>query len=257
MKKAMFVIRTRNGFERVSGYITDDGKHGIDKRGGKCDAHKQFWYITDIPTGLSFDNQAYKTRKDAIADISRLDGVCEARKLRESKAYGEAVAKMSEFNGVKSESEGKKMTKTNAKAKANTKAKANNNKALEKENKELKKELEILKKQIEELTRVEKTTIDNFDVEGYMASRDNNARITAELVEALENTEGLTVTRKGADGWVYVAGKTADDTRTRKDIFKTMGFRWSGKESAWFLAPYPLASGKRWASKKARANANA
>ena len=148
------------------------------------------------------------------------------------------------------------MAKTNTKAKAT--AKADKSKALEKENKALKKELEILKKQVEELTRIEKVTIDTFDVEGYMASRDDGARITPELVEALENTEGLTVTRKGKDEWLYVGGKTEADTKERKDIFKTMGFRWSANENAWFIAPYPLRSKKAWGAKKARkAMANA
>ena len=105
------------------------------------------------------------------------------------------------------------MAKTNTKAKASAKtAKADTNKALEKENKALKKELEILKKQIEELTRVEKVNIDSFDVEGYMASRDDSNRITPELVEALENTECLTVSRKGKDEWLYVSGATEADT---------------------------------------------
>ena len=91
-----------------------------------------------------------------------------------------------------------------------------------------------------------------------MASRDNTDRITDGLVEALENTDGLVVTRKGEDKWLYVQGKTEADTKERKEIFKAMGFRWSGKECAWFLAPYPLANGKRYAQRKARkASANA
>lgn len=245
MKKTNFVIRTSNGFQNVEGYITNDSMHGIDKRNNA-------WYLTELATGYSFDSTAYKSRKDAFVDIERVENVVNARGLRDSENYKKAVEELKKFKGVDTESEGKEMAKTNTKAKAKADT---NNKALEKENKALKKELEILKKQIEELTRVEKTTIDTFDVEGYLASRDNSARITAELVEALENTEGLTVTRKGKDGWVYVSGKTEDDTRNRKDIFKAMGFRFSANEKAWFLAPYPLRSAKAWGAKKARATA--
>lgn len=230
------------GFQSVNGYITEDGKHGIDKRNNA-------WHLTDIATGIALSGESYKTRNSAIGDIARAESVITQRACRESERYSKAVAELNKFKGVDTESEVKKM------AKANTTAPKRNN--YKKQNEELKREIEILKKQIEELGRVEKTTIDTFDVEGYLNTRDNSARITPELVEALENTEGLTVARKGKDEWLYVSGKTADDTKNRKDIFKAMGFRWSGKENAWFIAPYPLANGKRWASKKAKANATA
>ena len=245
MKKTNFVIRTNKGFQSVEGYITNDSMHGIDKRNNA-------WYLTELATGYSFDSTAYKSRKDAFVDIERVENVVNARGLRDSEDYKKAVEELKKFKGVDTESEGKEMAKTNTKAKAKADT---NNKALEKENKALKKELEILKKQIEELTRVEKTTIDTFDVEGYLASRDNSARITDELVAALENTEGLTVSRKGKDAWLYVSGATEADTKERKDIFKAMGFKWSAPEKSWFIAPYPLRSKKAWGAKKARATA--
>lgn len=248
MTKGTFVISTNMGFQRVDGYITENGKHGLDKRNNA-------WHLTDIATGIALSPASYKTRKAAIEDIARAESVITARGCRDNERYAKAVAELNKFKGVDKESEVKKMAKTNKKAEVKATAPKRNN--YKKQNEELKREIEILKKQVEELTRVEKTTIDTFDVEGYLNTRDNSARITPELVEALENTEGLTVTRKGKDEWLYVSGKTADDTKNRKDIFKAMGFRWSGKENAWFIAPYPLANGKRWASKKAKANATA
>ena len=249
MTKANFIIRTGEGFVGVEGYITADGLHGIDKRDNA-------WHLTDIPTGIALSGTSYKTRKSAIEDISRAESVITARGCRDNEKYAKAVAELNKFKGVDKESEVKKMAKTNTKAKADTTAPKRTN--YKKQNEELKREIERLKKQIEGLTKVEKTNIDSFDVEAYMASRDNTNRITEALVEALKNTEGLVVTLKGSDNWLYVSGKTADGTKSRKDIFKTMGFRWSGKENAWFLAPYPLANGKRWAAKKAsKASANA
>lgn len=246
MTKGIIAIKNGKGFENVEGYITADGKYGLVK-------HGKVWNITDIPTGLALSGAVFKTRKEAIGDIARAEEVITSRGVRETEAYKRAVKELKKFKGVVEESEVKKMAKTNT-AKAEPKAKRNNYK---KQVEELKKEIEILKKQIERTAEVEKITIDTFDVEGYLNTRDNSARITTALVEALENTEGLTVTRKGKDEWLYVSGKTAEDTKNRKDIFKAMGFRWSGKESAWFIAPYPLANGKRWANKKARANATA
>ena len=114
--------------------------------------------------------------------------------------------------------------------------------------------------------KVEKTTLDTFDVEGYVNTRDNQHRITAELIEAIANTKGLKgvfknsakqVVEFSGSEWLYVSGETEADTKERKDIFKAMGFKWSAPEKSWVLAPYPIASKKRWANKKARAMANA
>lgn len=252
MTKATITIRTRKGFDSVEGYITSDGLHGIDKRG-------KAWYITDLASGIGLNGVGFAKRKDAEASIAEIEKAIEEKKVRESSKYIKSCEELhkhlsKEVAEIKTESEDKTMS-TNTKAKANTSPKRNNYKA---ENEALKKEIEILKKQLEELTRVEKVTIDSFDVEGYIASRDNSNRITPELVEALENTKGLTVTRKGKDEWLYVSGATEADTKERKDIFKAMGFRWSANESAWFIAPYPLRSKKAWGAKKARkAAANA
>ena len=107
--------------------------------------------------------------------------------------------------------------------------------------------------QVEELTRVEKITIDTFDVEGYVNTRDNQHRITAELIEAIANTKGLKgvfknsakqVVEFSGSEWLYVSGETEADTKERKDIFKAMGFKWSAPEKSWVLAPYPIASKK-------------
>lgn len=272
MLKQEFIIKNRDGFEKVTGYVTEDGKYGIDKRNGTCQPSKQFWYITDIPTGLAVDGNAYTTRKDAVADIERLEALCKTRKLRETKGYQDAITKLNEFKGIK---EAKTMAKkTNKSEKANAKAKANkpNETArLEGENTALRKEIELLKAQIEALQpkaekpkatakkptekTTPKATIDEFDVAKYLEARDNKARITPELVEAFENTADLKVERKGSDEWLYITGKTEEATRSRREIFKALGMRWSGKQNAWFLAPYPLANGKRWAAKKARATA--
>ena len=268
MKKQEFTIRVMKGFQSVNGYVTDDGKFGIDKRDGGV------WHITDIPTGLAVDNSTYKTRKEAVADIERLEETCKDKKLRETAGYKEAVSKLNEFNGIKTESEDKKMAKTNKSAKANTKAKANkpNDTArLEGENVALRKEIEPLKAQIEALQpkaekpkakavkptkkTTPKATIDTFDVAKYLESRDNSARITPELVEAFKNTADLKIEIRGADGWLYVTGKTIESTKSRMDIFKALGMRFSGREKAWFLAPYPLRSRKSWGAKKARAAA--
>lgn len=237
---------------------------------------KGHWYITDLATGMNVIKTPYATLKDA-----KSVGLDEAKKnltnamVTKPDAYADLVTAFNKIMGKddtakdNKESEGKKMAKTNTKAKAEpkksapkksaSKAKsAPKDNALEKENKALKKELEILKKQLEELTRIEKVNIDSFDVEHYMATRDNSDRITPELVEALENTDGLVVTRKGDDKWLYVSGKTEADTKERKEIFKAMGFRWSAPEKAWFIAPYPLRNKKAWGAKKARkASANA
>ena len=251
MTKATFTIRTRKGFDSVEGYITSDGLHGIDKRG-------KAWYITDLASGIALNGVGFPKRKDAEASIAELEQTISDKKVRETSNYIKACEELNKHLGkeiakVKAESEGKTMAKTTSKV---TKA------TLEAENKALKAEIEALKKLIEQREELDKAvsklTIDTFDVEGYMASRDDSARITPELVEALENTEGLTVTRKGKDEWLYVSGKTEADTKERKDIFKAMGFRWSANESAWFIAPYPLRSKKAWGAKKARkANATA
>lgn len=233
MKKSNFVIRERDGFREVSGYVTDDGKYGIDHREGYCEPNKKFWRITDIATGMSPNGQAYSTRKKAMADIEDVDA--KMAKIRDSKRYEEIVNAMNEFKGVKT------MKTKETKAKANTKAKAKKPTQkeiiarLEKENAELKARLESLE------TPASKG-IETFDVEGYLASRDNEHRITPELVKALKETEGLKVETRGKDKWVYVTG----ETKPLKDIFKALGFRWSGKETAWFLAPYPLKSPKRF-----------
>ena len=258
MKKQEITIRLNDGIAKVNGYV--DRGVGIhrDYRNDKE------WVITDLRTGMGCFNKHFATRKEAEANIEGALKNLENIKVRRPDCYEDCVKAFNKMTGKKANTEvktdkgDKKMAKTNTKAKAKANAKADNSKALENENKALKKELEILKKQLEELTRVEKVNIDSFDVEGYMASRDNNARITPELVEALENTEGLVVTRKGKDEWLYVSGKTEADTKDRKDIFKAMGFRFSANDKAWFLAPYPLRSMKSWGAKKARkAAANA
>ena len=240
MTKGIITIKTNNGFENVEGYITADGKHGLIKRNG-------VWNITDIPTGIALSGAVFKTRKAAIEDIARAEKVITERGLRDTEQYKKAVKELNNHKGIK-ESEVKKMAKTNTNTEG--KAKRNNYK---KQVEELKKEIEILKKQIEKASEVEKPTIDTFDVEAYLSTRDNSSRITKELIEALDNTSDLDLVFKGKDGWLYVSG----NTKERKDIFKAMGFRWSGKESAWFIAPYPLANGKRWANKKAKAMATA
>lgn len=261
MRKATIAIRTNKGIVKVNGY--EDRGVGIHRD----NLNEKEWVITDLATGLGCCREHFATRKEAEAHIGIALANLESVKAKQTERYADLVRGFNELMGkkdntnteIKAEREGKKMAKTTSKkASAKVNTKADNSKAIEKENKALKKEIEILKKQIEELTRVEKVNIDSFDVEGYMASREDTNRITAELVEALENTEGLVVTRKGADEWLYVSGKTADDTRKRKDIFKAMGFRWSANESAWFIAPYPLRSKKAWGAKKARkANASA
>ena len=274
MLKQEFIIRRQQGFEKVTGYVTEDGKYGIDKRKGECQPNKDFWYITDIPTGLLMDSNAFTTRKAAVADIARLDALCTDKKLRETAKYKDALAELNEFKGIKTESEDKKMAKTNKSAKANAKAKANkpNETArLEGENVALRKEIEMLKAQIQALQpkaekpkakavkptkkTTPKATIDTFDVAKYLESRDNSARVTPELVKAFENTDDLKIEIRGADGWLYVTGKTIESTKSRMDIFKALGMRFSGREKAWYLAPYPLRSRKSWSAKKARAGA--
>lgn len=260
-------IRTNNGIKNVDGYTVKGFGIHKDNKG---------YTITDLATGMRVIKTPYATLKDAKSvGIVEAEKNLTALKVAKFEAYNELVEAFNKVTGKGNvenvEKKGaKKMTKATTKAKAETKksapkksapkksaSKAKDN-TLEKENKALKKELEILKKQLEELTRIEKVNIDTFDVEQYLATRDNTNRITKELVEALENTKGLVITRKGADEWLYVQGKTEADTKERKEIFKAMGFRWSGKENAWFIAPYPLANGKRYAARKARkASANA
>lgn len=245
MKKTSYIIKTREGFERVEGYITDDGKHGIHNR-------DKAWYITDIPTGIALQGVGFAKRKEAEASIKELEQAVKSKKIRESAKYKDAVKELKDYMGnskseVKTESEDKTMaTKTNT-----TKAKRTNYKA---ENEALKKEIEILKKQIEGLTRVEveKTTLDTFDVEGYLSKRDDTNRITSELVEAITNTKGLSATREGKDEWLFVRGDSEEATKSRKDIFKAMSFKWSPNHNAWILAPYPIRSKKAWGARKAR-----
>lgn len=255
------IVRTNNGLKTVQGYTVKGFGIHKDTKG---------YTITDLATGMRIIKTPYATLKDAKSvGIEEAEKNLTALKVAKLEAYNELVEafnKVTNKETAKVEKKGeKKMAKTTTKAKADTKKSAPKKSAtkakdntLEKENKALKKELEILKKQLEELTRIEKVNIDTFDVESYLTTRDNTNRITKELVEALENTKGLVVTRKGADEWLYVKGKTEADTKERKEIFKAMGFRWSGKENAWFIAPYPLANGKRYAARKARkASANA
>ena len=279
MKK--FNVMRKQGISSVEGYIFDG--FGIHKEG-------KGWYVTDLATGMIAVKLPYATLKGA-----KSVGIEEAKKnltkikVAKIEVYNEYVNAFNKaVERINKESEGKKMTKTakksaKASTKVNTKAKkesegkkmAKTTKSNEVE--ELKKEVEMLKASIEALTnalntpkveskpaeekpkakraRKPKVTIDTFDVEAYMSARDNNDRITEELVKALENTKGLNITRKGEDKWLYVKGETEADTKERKDTFKAMGFRWSGKENAWFIAPYPLANGKRWAAKKARKSA--
>lgn len=264
MKKQEIAVRTNEGIVRVNGYVD----RGVGIHRDIC--NEKEWVVTDLASGLGCFNKHFATRKEAEANIEGALKNIENVKGKDPERYEGLVKGFDELTGksntnVKTESEGKKMAKTNAKAKAS--AKADNNKALEKENKALKKELEILKKQLDELTRVEKTSIDTFDVEGYMASRDNMHRITEELVEAIGNTKGLKFVFKNANKevvpfsgteWLYVSGETEADTKERKDIFKAMSFKWSAPEKAWVLAPYPIRSKKAWGAKKARkAMANA
>lgn len=259
MKKAVVEVRTSDGIVKVDGYVNGDFGIHRDIRNNKE------WVVTDLNSGLGCFNKHFKTRKEAEANIEGAIANIESIKAKNPDRYAELVEGFNKLTGKKvntkanTESEGKKMAKTNT-----TKAKRNNYKA---ENEALKKELEILKKQIEELTRVEKTSIDTFDVEGYMASRDNMHRITDELVEAIGNTKGLKFVFKNANKeivpfsgteWLYVSGETEADTKERKDIFKAMSFKWSAPEKAWVLAPYPIRSKKAWGAKKARkASANA
>ena len=245
MTKGFITIRTNEGFKNVEGYITADGKHGLIKHGNA-------WNITDIPTGIALSGAMFKTRKAAIEDIARAEKVITERGLRDTEQYKKAVKELSNHKGIK-ESEVKKMAKTNTESKV----KRNNYK---KQNEELKKEIEILKKQIEEMGKVEKTNIDTFNIEDYMASRDNLHRITPELIEALENTKGLRIEFRNSNKevvpfsgteWLYVFGETEADTKERKDMFKAMSFKFSA-EKAWVLAPYPIRSKKAWGAKKAR-----
>lgn len=259
MKKQEIAVRTNDGIVRVNGYV--DRGLGIhrDIRNDKE------WVVTDLNTGMGCFNKHFATRKEAEAHIGDALKNLESVMVKRPDCYADCVKAFNKLTGKKdnskanTESEGKKMANTNTKAKASAKtAKADNNKALEKENKALKKELEILKKQLDELTRVEKVNIDSFDVEGYLASRDNTNRITPELVEAIANTEGLSVSREGKDEWLFVRGESEEATRSRKDIFRAMSFKWSPNHNAWILAPYPLRSKKAWGAKKARkASANA
>lgn len=265
MKKQEIAVRTSNGIVMVNGYAVKGIGIHRDIRNDKE------WVITDLKTGMGCFNKHFATRKDAEAHIDMALKNLESLMVKRPDCYADCVKAFNKLTGNKDnskankESEGKKMAKTNTKAKAS--AKVDTNKALEKENKALKKELEILKKQVEELTRVEKTTLDTFDVEGYLASRDNMHRITDELVDAISNTKGLTFVFKNANKevvpfsgteWIYVSGETEADTKERKDIFKAMSFKWSAPEKAWVLAPYPLRSKKAWGAKKARkASANA
>lgn len=265
MKKQEIAVRTNDGIVRVNGYV--DRGVGIHRD----IRNEKEWVVTDLNTGMGCFNKHFATRKEAEAHIGDALKNLESIMVKRPECYADCVKAFNKLTGKKDnakinkESEGKKMAKTNTKAK--TSAKADNNKALEKENKALKKELEILKKQLEELTRVEKVNIDSFDVEGYLASRDNMHRITEELVEAIGNTKGLSFVFKNAKKevvpfsgteWIYVSGETEADTKERKDIFKAMSFKWSAPEKAWVLAPYPIRSKKAWGAKKARkASANA
>lgn len=259
MKKAVIEVRTSDGIVKVNGYV--NGGVGIhrDIRNNKE------WVVTDLNSGLGCFNKHFKTRKEAETNIEGAIANIEGIKAKNPDRYGELVEGFNKLTGKKvntkanTESEGKKMAKTNTtKAKA---VKPETKAQLKELNEALKREIEILKKQIESFesaVKVESITIDTFDVEGYMASRDDSNRITPELVEAFENTKGLTVIRKGKDEWLYIKGETEADTKERKDIFKAMGFRWSANENAWFIAPYPLRSKKAWGAKKARkAMANA
>lgn len=243
MKKQEIAVRTNEGIVRVNGYV--DRGVGIhrDIRNSKE------WVVTDLASGMGCFNKHFATRKEAEANVEgALKNIANV-KSKNPERYERLIKGFNELMGntnteVKTESEGKTMAKTNT-----TKAKRNNYKA---ENEVLKREIEILKKQVEELTRVEKTNIDSFDVEGYLASRDNNNRITPELVEALVNTKGLSVSREGKDEWLFVRGETVEDTKSRKDIFRAMSFKWSPNHNAWILAPYPIRSKKAWGAKKAR-----
>ena len=247
-------IRTNKGFQTVNGYIVGD--FGIHKVG-------KTWVVTDLATGCKANGTDFTTLKDAKAA-----GVEEAAKniatVKSTKAetYKELVKAFKDNAKVNAkankESEGKKMAKT-SKAKASTKKSAPKKSAAKDTNADviarLERENAELKARLKALEEPEIKGIDKFDVEGYLATRENDKRVTPELVKAFEETGDLNVEVRGKDGWLYVTGTTEDATKSRRDMFKAMGFRWSGTEKAWFLAPYPLASSKRWASKKARATA--
>jgi hypothetical protein len=262
MKKQQFVVRSTAGFEVVEGYVTDDGRYGIDKRKGTCQPNKEFWYLSDVPSGLALDGSGYKTRKAAEAAIEGIEERITQGKLRESDKYKARVEEINEYkksNGIKETAEeDKKMakqTRTNTdKVKAMESKVLDASKTIEQQRAEIAqlkakiKELEKLVKEYgdiidslrEDEAEPEIKGIDAFDIEGYMATRDNTNRITDELVKAFEETEGLKVERRGKDGWLYITGETEDDTRSRKDIFNALHMRWSGKQGAWFMTPYPV-----------------
>ena len=286
MKKAILNIRTNDGIKEVNGYVISKD-FGMVKRGDG-------YGITDLKTGYNLSTVPYATMKDALKG-----GIDEAKKkiahytMAKPEAYNDLVIAFSkatnkEVEEVKAKNEAKKggakMKKTAKKtAKANTtKKNAKVEKVEVNQVEALTKEVEALKAMIEELTKAKveakpekvekpkakktakaKTTIDTFNVDEYMKTRDNTARITSELIEALKNTKGLKIEYHAKDKkvvkkfsgteWIYVKGNTEEDTKARKEIFKAMGFRWSGVDKAWYLAPHPLANGKRWASKKAKA----
>lgn len=74
--------------------------------------------------------------------------------------------------------------------------------------------------------------IEVFDVEGYLEEvEDAEDRITDELIEALNETDGVTAELIGT--WLWVTG----NTKEHKEILKSLGFRWSGKKQAWYMAP--------------------
>ena len=74
--------------------------------------------------------------------------------------------------------------------------------------------------------------IEVFDVEGYLEEvEDAEDRITDELIEALNETDGVTAELIGT--WLWVTG----NTKEHKETLKALGFRWSGKKQAWYMAP--------------------
>lgn len=234
MKKTVIDIRTRVGIEKIDAYVEGDfAVHKTPKSNGCADSGK-VWQITHVPSGLGC-GVVVNTRKEALAKIPQvIEYVGKIDKARLDKA----IAEFNEMRGIKTKSVKAKASKGDKKMAKKTSKKETQKDViarLERENAELKARLESLEKP-------ENTGIETFDVEGYMASRDNEHRITPELIKAISKTKGLKVERRGADEWLYVTG----DTKPYKEIFKAMGFRFSGKETAWFLAPYPLKSPKRY-----------
>ena len=252
MKKQIIEIMTKNGIAKVDGYVIDDTFAVTKSATGKT------WCVTDIASGLTASRVGYNTRKEAIASVPEAYKSLNRLMTEKPENYANAVNKFNELKEGKTMKKTSKATKT---AKASKTAKTSKKPTQKEIIAKLEKENAELKERIKSLETPEIKGIEAFDIEGYMATRDNSARITPELIKALQETEGLKVEFHAKGGkvvkkftgteWLYVKG----DTRPLKEIFNALKFRFSGKETAWFLAPYPIRNGAKYAAKKAMATA--